>query len=182
MKLMGGGTATTAPLAVLALMAVAVLAVAAPHAAGAPIVEAPGEQVKAPTPDAQGNYRAVRRRLLHPRWQVVDPEGLNCRMPEEFQWRDLGERISDTPESSNIVDSLWAEQPRNPLHWPVMQVLPPGSVVRAWGGNLGAMIVLDDHRNLPWLPVWVQHADRQGHCFVRANQRFIRPVDSPAAD
>lgn len=42
------------------------------------------------------------------------------------------------------------------------------------------MIVLDDRRNHPWLPVWVQEANREGHCFVRANQMFIQPVSGQA--
>jgi len=131
-----------------------------------------------PTPDAQGNYRVPQRRLLHPQWQVVDPEGLHCRMLKGFQWRDLDEPVDNMPEWNTIGEVLWNGQPQNPLDWPVMKVLPPGTIVSAWGGNLGAMIVLDDHRQQPWLPVWVQEGNREGHCFVRANEAFIRPVES----
>lgn len=135
-----------------------------------------------PPPDAEGDYRAPRRRLLHRHWQVVDPQGLDCRMPRSVQWRDLSEPHSNAPEWNTIGDMLWNEQHRNPLAWPVMKVLPSGTIVSAWGGNLGAMIVLDDHRNHPWLPVWVQEGSREGHCFVRANEAFIRPVDSSATE
>ena len=97
-------------------------------------------------------------------------------MPQAFHWRNLGEPVDNRPEGNTIGEVLWNGQPQNPLDWPVMQRLPPGSIVQAWGGNLGAMILLDDRRRQPWLPVWVRQAKRQGHCFVRANQMFIRPV------
>lgn len=136
----------------------------------------PESEIDPPSPDSQGNYRAQQRRPVHPLWQVVDPEGLNCRMPQAFQWRDLGEPINPKPQWSTIGDVLWNDQRQNPLDWPVMTLLPPDTTVSAWGGNLGAMIVLDHSHNQPWLPVWVQDGNRKGHCFVRANQMVIRPV------
>jgi hypothetical protein len=159
---------------VLTLLAIAVVGVGCrQHAADAWLA------ADEPSPDAQGNYRAAQRRPLHPHWQVVDPDNLQCRMPKAFQWRDLAEPVNNAPEWNTIGGALWNEQRQNPLDWPVMKVLPAGTVVSAWGGNLGAMIVLDDHRNQPWLPVWVQEGNREGHCFVRANETFIRPVVRP---
>jgi hypothetical protein len=137
-----------------------------------------GSRQAAPMPDAEGNYRVPKRRLAHDRWRVVDPEGLNCRMPHAYRWRELTEPIHHNNRGTSIDEQLWMDKSLNPLQWPVMAILPPDTVVTAWGGNLGAMIVLNDHRNLPWLPVWVQEGNREGHCFVRANKAFIRPVDS----
>lgn len=167
--------------AVVSLVAVTIVGVGCRHhqadawlTAGVPFSGDAGAPAP-PTPDAQGNYRAPRRRLLHRQWQVVDPEGLHCRMPQAFHWRALDEPVNDRPEWNTIGERLWNEQRQNPLEWPVMKVLPPGTIVNAWGGNLGAMILLVDRRNRPWLPVWVQEGKREGHCFVRANEAFIRP-------
>lgn len=141
-----------------------------------------GSRQAAPTPDAEGNYRAPRRRLAHYRWRVVDPEGLNCRMPYAYRWRELGESIHHNNRGTTIDEQLWLDKSLNPLQWPVMAILPPDTIVAAWGGNLGAMIIFNDHRNLPWLPVWVQDGNKEGHCLVRANQRFIQPVNDSRMD
>ncbi|MFM7886972.1 MAG: hypothetical protein ACKPCM_09830, partial [Pseudanabaena sp.] len=103
-----------------------------------------------PRPNAQGDYTVSKRTLLHPLWQVVDPEGLNCRMPQQYHWQFLSDQKD---RYSSIADELLQDNEHDPLQWPVMTLIKTGEIINAFGGNLGAMILLKDRQNKTWLPV-----------------------------
>ncbi|MCA6574830.1 MAG: hypothetical protein ACK47D_19160 [Pseudanabaena sp.] len=136
----------------------------------------PQETDSIPIPDSQGNYTVSKRRPLHRQWEVVDPEGVNCRMPQQFQWRLFGESSDRSLGYSTIAEELLQDNQHNPLDWSVMTIIPKGAIINAYGGNLGALILVRDRRNQTWLPVKVKQGNRSGNCFVRANQNFIKPV------
>ena len=122
-----------------------------------------------PVPNAQGDYTVQKRRLLHPLWLVVDPEGVNCRMPQQFHGQSL---------STRATENLLRDNEHDILQWSVMTVIKTGEVVHAFGGNLGALILVKDRQGKIWLPVAMKQGNLLGNCFVRANQNFIKPVSA----
>lgn len=111
-----------------------------------------------PQCNKQGEYVA---KSLHTRWKVVDqdPAGLNGRLHTQF------------PEDYTDIRQVWPE----PLvsTWPVVARFKPDTILTAKLGNVG-IIRLVDPEGRSWL--MVGRPGGKGVCFVRANQRFIRPV------
>jgi len=120
-----------------------------------PATLAQGSTVQA-NPD--GDYS----RTDHKQWVVVDsdPAGLNCR------WSDA------MPDEWYAPDAQFP--PMNIRQWPVVARFEPGTILTANLTPAGFVLLYDD-RYLPWLKVSIGKNDRI--CLVRANQRFIRPVD-----
>jgi hypothetical protein len=114
---------------------------------------------KLPTPDSKGEYS---QRTLHTRWQVVDsdPQGLNGRLAENFP------RLYD--------DDRQPWPTTEALTWPVVERFRKGQILEAVRGNLGVMLIKETSGRT-WM--MVRRSDG-GICFVRANQRFIRPAKS----
>ncbi len=112
-----------------------------------------------PQADASGEYS---RRTLHTHWRVVDPdpEGLNGRLARDF------------PVNYDSVAAPWPSSP--PLSWPVVARFASGSLLRARTGNVG-VIRIKDPQGRSWM--MVSRPEGSGICFVRAHQRYIRPVD-----
>lgn len=112
-----------------------------------------------PEPDSRGDYSG---RTEQSRWKVVDPDpaGLNGRMSPRFP-ADPGDARAEWP-------------PLAIGQWPVVARFAPGTVLTAVRGNVGSILV-EDLEGRPWLLV---RTPRGGLCFVRANQKFLRPLAS----
>lgn len=112
-----------------------------------------------PRPNSSGDYPG---RSSHTFWMVVDsdPNGLNCR------W-------------SNAMPKEWYS-PRAKLppltidRWSIVRRYPRGTVLTA---NLtpAGFATLSDTRGKPWLKVIT--GPNEQICLVRANARFIRPIN-----
>jgi hypothetical protein len=131
------------------------------------VVLVSGPSLAVPATNADGDYLFPNRRGNRQfNWVVSDddPSGLNCRMARQFQGVYL--------DSLEVPDSLR----RNNFHeisaWTVFTVFDTGERLQAVTGNNANQIVLLDKGGKPWIPV---ETDR-GHCFVRANSRFIEPI------
>jgi hypothetical protein len=116
-------------------------------------------QVELPEPNAQGDYQ----RTSHRYWQVVDadPKGLNCRMGKYS--------IQEIQNPGNDIDL-------NIGSWPVVGILKQGQKFEIYLGPSGSG-VLYDAQNQPWF--FVEKTFDRGapsSCFVRANSKFIQPV------
>lgn len=111
-----------------------------------------------PEPDPKGEYS---RRTLHTHWRVVDgdPQGLNGRLAPDF------------PSRYDDARAVWPTS--SPLSWPVVARFPGGSSLQARTGNVG-VIRLQDAQGRSWM--MVSRPGGAGICFVRAHQRYIRPV------
>ncbi|HIK55676.1 MAG TPA: hypothetical protein IGS37_11000 [Synechococcales cyanobacterium M55_K2018_004] len=115
-------------------------------------------QTPLPRANANGDYL---QRTSHPTWVVVDPDpnGLNCRWSRQMpvEWY-----------------SPSAQLPRmDVVNWPVVRQFRSGTLLRANTTPAG-FATMADTRGLPWLKVSIGPNDQI--CLVRANRRFIRPV------
>ena len=122
-----------------------------------------------PTPNRQGDYPAPppkQAQGLHVNWQVVDsdPKGLNCRMARQFQGFAV--------DGSDAPRDLSARNKHNISQWPVVFAFKQGQRLQAVTGNWGNHIMLTDQQGKPWLAVNTS----KGHCFVRANSNFVKPL------
>ena len=124
------------------------------------------------TPNDSGEYVVPKRILVHRIWKVVDsdPNGLNCRMPKQYQGRVFS-------ESANI-DELLQSGKYDIGSWDVLTTIKSGEFINAYGGNLGAQIITKDHQDKSWLPVAVSFNNGRANCFVRANKQFVEPYIS----
>lgn len=126
-----------------------------------------GPSLAVPATNADGDYLFPGRRGNRQfNWEVsdADPNGLNCRMAEEFQGIYL--------DSLEVPDSLRMNNRHEIAQWSVVRVFERGERLQAVTGNNANQIVLLDKRGKPWIPVDIQ----DGNCFVRANRRFITPI------
>ncbi len=153
------------------------------------LLSSPSIALALPVPNPAGDYVAPPRKiLLHHIWKVVDPDpaGLRCRMPLQFHGKRLDDEIPGRLPGDRdflIGDRLLKNDKWDIGSWEVFHILQTGTRIYAFGGNLGAMIIVRDRYGKPWLPVVVT-SDGQpptnkkaiGYCFVRANQRFIQPI------
>jgi hypothetical protein len=103
-------------------------------------------------------------------WKVVDsdPRGLHCRMKQEFQPAIL--------DAMDLPVALEENHQHNIVNWNVVFSFSPGERLNAVIGNgRFNQIMRMDAQGRPWLGVrtW------KGDCFVRANNRFVRPVGTP---
>lgn len=104
------------------------------------------------------------------KWQVVDPDpnGLNCRMANEFQPAVLDG--ADTPAV------LYENNRHDVGRWPVVFSFQTGETLEAVIGNARFnQIMVLDRQGKPWLGV----STYKGDCFVRANQRYVQPIGEP---
>jgi len=132
-----------------------------------------------PMPDRDGDYTAPKRVLLYPTWQVVDPDpnGLNCRTPQRFQGKTLGDYADQNNDRyRSIADELLQSGIHDIEQWEVLTRIYQGDRFNAYGGNLGAQIIVKDRQNKTWMPISVSANNQLMHCFVRANKRFIQPI------
>jgi hypothetical protein len=121
-----------------------------------------------PVPNQQGDYpktsfnppKSVDRQST---WKVFDPDpqGLRCRMAKQFQ--DIDVVSDDAPQA--------LFQRNNISQWPIVRIFRRGQRIQAETGPRGQIVVLDS-KGSPWFPIRIA----KGDCFVRANNRFIRPV------
>ncbi|PZV10585.1 MAG: hypothetical protein DCF20_21115 [Pseudanabaena sp.] len=124
----------------------------------------PSKSVLAPN-DA-GEYVVPKRTPVHRIWKVVDsdPNGLNCRMPKQYQGRYFDELLQN---GKYDIGS-----------WDVLTTIKTGELINAYGGNLGAQIIIKDREDKSWLPVAVSFNNGTVNCFVRANKQFVEPYIS----
>ncbi|MEG4963709.1 MULTISPECIES: hypothetical protein [unclassified Microcoleus] len=93
-----------------------------------------------------------------------DSQGLNCRMAQRF--RSFYVNALDMP------DELFVRNKHNVSQWPILTTFQRGERLRSVSGNLNNQMIIADIQGKPWLPIVTKH----GHCFVRANSRFIKPI------
>lgn len=120
-----------------------------------------------PTTNADGDYIFPRGRgNRQVNWRVSDrdPNGLNCRMPRQFQGTYL--------DSAQVPAILQQNNRHDLTQWSILTVFKTGERLQAVTGNMANQILLLDHRGKPWMAV----DSINGHCFVRANNRFITPI------
>lgn len=113
-----------------------------------------------PKPNAEGDYE----RAPHPYWMVVDPDpsGLNCRMGR-YSYNEILD-----PRNAIPLDFL---------SLPVVGTFSQGDRFQTDLGPAGFGRITDT-RGKPWL--YVMDTDANGapsHCFVRANNQFVIPVE-----
>ncbi|MCT7962102.1 hypothetical protein NG791_15630 [Laspinema sp. D1] len=133
----------------------------------ASVVLVSGPSLAVPATNADGDYLFPGRRGNRQfNWQVNDPDpnGLNCRMPRQFQGVIM--------DSLEIPELLRTNNRHEISQWSVVRVFEQGDRLEAVTGNLANQIVLLDKRGKPWIPVSIE----EGNCFVRANSRFIVPI------
>lgn len=115
-------------------------------------------QMPVPRPNADGDYP----RTSHKLWKIVDtdPNGLNCRWSEEMPdvWYSPAAQFTDL----NIQD------------WTIVRRFHSDMVLTANTTPAGFTYIYDD-RHLPWLKVSL--GDNDEICLVRANQRFVVPIE-----
>lgn len=122
-----------------------------------------------PVTDKQGDYPVPpvgARGNRHVHWLVVDSDsqGLNCRMAQRFR--------SFYVNAHNMPYELFARNKHNVSQWPILTTFQRGERLRAVNGNLNNQMTIADIQGKPWLPI----VTKQGHCFVRANSRFVKPI------
>lgn len=122
-----------------------------------------------PVTNQQGDYRGLlarQRGNLQANWVVVDSDsqGLNCRMAQRFRWFSVN--------ALDMPDELFARNKHHVAQWPILTTFQRGERLRAVSGNLNNQMMIADIQGKPWLPI----VTKQGHCFVRANSRFIKPI------
>jgi hypothetical protein len=122
-----------------------------------------------PVANQQGDYTGLlarQRGNLQSNWVVVDSDsqGLNCRMAQRF--RSFYVNAHDMP------DELFARNKHHVSQWQILTTFQRGERLRAVAGNLNNQMMIADIQGKPWLPI----VTKQGHCFVRANSRFIKPI------
>lgn len=102
-------------------------------------------------------------------WVVTDsdPEGLNCRMAEEYQGIPM--------DSIDAPSILYKHYHHAISDWSVVTTFKAGEQLLAIINNFGNNIVLLDDQGKPWIPVESELGDLSD-CFVRANRRFIAPI------
>lgn len=115
-------------------------------------------QVPVPQADQDGNYS----RTSYIQWAVVDPDldGLSCR------WSDA------MPDDWYAPDAQFPAM--NIRRWSVVQRFKQGTTLTANASPVG-FVLLYDNRNLPWLKVSIGEGERI--CLVRANRRYVQPVN-----
>ncbi|MBW4486509.1 MAG: hypothetical protein KME12_01835 [Trichocoleus desertorum ATA4-8-CV12] len=122
-----------------------------------------------PAPNQQGDYPAPvqrQRGARHVNWQVVDsdPRGLNCRMARQFQGISV--------DGSDAPPELYTRNKYNISQWSVVFAFKRGQRLQAVTGNMDNHITLTDQQGKPWMAVYTS----KGHCFVRANSNFVKPL------
>ena len=122
-----------------------------------------------PVANQQGDYTGLLARQRGNRqvnWVVVDSDaqGLNCRMAQRFR--------SVIVDSLDAPDELFEKNKHNVSQWPILTTFQRGERLRAVNGNLNNQMTIADIQGKPWLPI----VTKQGHCFVRANSRFVKPI------
>ena len=110
-------------------------------------------------PDKNGNYSTM---CFCTTWEVVDPDpaGLNGRLDTGF----YKEWYAPCAE--------WNEM--NIGEWPVIRTFSKGTILIANGTPAGFIGTYDDNGN-PWMKVTIGPDDEI--CFVRANSKYIKPVE-----
>lgn len=165
--------AAVAAVATVAMAAVAVATVAIAIVPVTTLGALPAAAGAIPLTGANGDYvRPDRRTSAVARWIVVDtdPTGLRCRMPRAFQGLAFDQPVPGDRRQS-VGERLLVDRVHAIDRWDVAVALPVGTVLTAYGGNLGALILVHDTRGRPWLPV----AIRGRACFVRAHRDLIQP-------
>ncbi|MGL5059308.1 MAG: hypothetical protein ACRC62_04935 [Microcoleus sp.] len=116
-------------------------------------------KVELPQPNAQGDYQKTRHRY----WQVVDPDpsGLNCRMGN-YSIQEI-----QNPGSDVVLDID---------NWPVVGVLKQGQKFEISLGPSGSGVLYDEQNQAWFFIEATSDPDAPSNCFVRANSKFIQPV------
>ena len=124
-----------------------------------------------PIPDDNGDYRVLHHRY----WEVIDddPAGLNGRLALNFPpaWFPPGNKV--LKESIN--------------NWPVIRRFRKGTILVSNAAPEGTEIFCEGEENgKSWLKVNLAPKNTGSHgqeilCFVRANNRYIRPI-APTRD
>ncbi len=70
---------------------------------------------------------------------------------------------------------LFERNKHNVSQWPVVTVFRGERFLQAVTGNNANKIIIADTQGKPWLPI----STGKGNCFVRANSRFIKPIENP---
>ncbi len=133
----------------------------------ASVVLVSGPSWAVPATNEDGDYLFPGRRgNRQVNWQVNDPDpnGLNCRMPEQFQGIVM--------DSLEVPETLRTNNRHEISEWSVVRRFQVGDRLQAVTGNNANQIVLLDKRGKPWIPVSID----EGNCFVRANSRWIVPI------
>lgn len=117
-----------------------------------------------PVPNASGDYAGGGAETWM-NWQVLDPDpaGLNCRATPVFASGEWTERV---------YDSL----PNNIGSFPVVHRFTAGTILRANNTPAGATLWRDD-AGKNWVRVSLDD-NSDAICFVRANKRYVHPVDN----
>ncbi len=105
--------------------------------------------------DASGDFHG---RSEHVYWKVVDPTGLNGRWNAAIK-----------PDSNDPLPD------RNMPQWEVVTNFSPGTILEGFRGNLG-VVFLETEDGKPWMQV---RLGGDQACVVRANTKYIVPVDGP---
>lgn len=126
-----------------------------------------------PTANASGNYQLsqLRGKPGQTNWTVVDadPKGLNCRMAK--QYRSFSMDAADTPAN------LYINNVHRIYNWSIVGTFRKNDRLQAVTGNMGRnQIVLFDDRGMAWIPVVAPKNAQARNCFVRANDRLIKPL------
>jgi hypothetical protein len=137
-----------------------------------------------PVADSQGDYPPLEHRTLasgQGEWEVVSPEGLNCRNLPQYQTKDFWASLNYDGDLLKFLK----DDPQGVSHWDITTTLKQGTKLTAYTGPLGIHTLYRDRQNQTWLPVVLGDDFKETnvkHCFVRANQQYIRPVfQSPAS-
>ncbi len=120
------------------------------------------EKNPAQLPQIQGN--GDYQRSPHSSWETTqsNPQGIDCRMLGNTNYSQL-----ENPSNKTEL---------NIENWPVVGKLPPGQDFEINLGPAGFGVVYDTKQQ-PW--IYVEKTSQTGtpsHCFVRANQQFVRPI------
>ncbi|MEG4289277.1 hypothetical protein Q5692_33900 [Microcoleus sp. C2C3] len=124
-----------------------------------------------PAANQQGDYpvpAARQRGNRQVNWVVVDSDsqGLNCRMAQRFR--------SVSVDGIDASAELFERNKHNVSQWLLLTVFR-GERLQAVTGNNANKITIADPGGKPWLPIFTG----KGNCFVRANSRFIKPIENP---
>lgn len=109
-----------------------------------------------PVPDKNGDFSV---RNLHRYWEVVDtdPQGVNGRLSTEY------------PIDWLNVSAIWPDEEIS--KWPIIRKFSRNTILECACGHVGVIVFDEDGK--PWLRVllggWV--------CFVRANSKYVHPVE-----
>ena len=125
-----------------------------------------------PAANQQGDYpvpAARQRGNRQVNWVVVDSDsqGLNCRMAQRFR--------SVSVDGIDASAELFERNKHNVSQWPLLTVFRREERLQAVTGNNANQITIADPGGKPWLPI----STGKGNCFVRANSRFIKPIENP---